>query len=216
MNVSLTPGANSRTSRWLGHPGVWLGMALILGGGLFLRALLSPPRPPLPTLDEVKAFQLTDQQGSAFSSEALRGKVWVANFIFTRCPTICPVLTGRMKQVQRRTQGLGEALQLVSFTVDPEHDTPEVLRRYAERSGASPRSWRFLTGSREALQRVLVEGLKVPMTREGPADDLMGIGHAGHFVLVDSRMRVRGYYALQEPEALDRLVADAGLLANEG
>jgi len=214
MNASMASTAPGKAARWLGHPGLWFALALILGGGLFLRALLTPPRAALPTIYSVDPFQLTDEQGRSFSSEALRGKVWVANFIFTRCPTICPVLTGRMGQVQRRTAGLGNAIHLVSFTVDPEHDTPKVLSRYAEKNGASPRAWSFLTGDREALKKVLVEGLRVQMTRDGPADDLMSIGHAGHFVLVDQRMQVRGYYDLQEAQAIDRLVADAGLLAN--
>ena len=90
----------------------------------------SEPEPP-PTLLEVPAFELTSQAGDAFGSEQLQGEVWIANFIFTRCPTICPLLTSQMKGL---TDSLADTpVRFVSFSVDPANDTPAVLTEYAER-----------------------------------------------------------------------------------
>ena len=172
--------------------------------------------PPLPVLAHVPAFTFTDQYGKAFASQQLEGKVWVANSIFTRCPTICPVFTQKMYEIQHRGRNLGEYFHLVSFSVDPEFDTPEVMLAYAKQHKASPRMWTFLTGDRAALTRTLVEGLHVQMTKSGTDDDLMSIGHGGHFVLVDAKMQIRGYYDASSPDAVDTLLRDAGLLANRG
>jgi protein SCO1/2 len=173
---------------------------------------------PLPILGAVPAFRFTDQYGASFGTENLRGKVWVANAIFTRCPSICTVSTQHMHEVQHRGRGLGEHFHLVSFSVDPEHDTPEQLLAYARAHQVSPRMWSFLTGGRDELTRTLNEGLKIYMGRTGAAgdDDLMSIGHGSHFVLVDPQLRIRGYYDATEPGRLDALLRDAGLLASRG
>ena len=94
---------------------------------LFLGLLLlgsCTKREPLPVLGLVPSFQLTDQSGAAYSSKALEGQVWVANFVFTRCPTICPTFTAKMATIQKKT---GDDVRLVSFTVDPEFDTADKL-----------------------------------------------------------------------------------------
>jgi protein SCO1/2 len=215
-----TDSAPSRVHAWVSavvsRPWVWgvfVCSAMVIH---LVRAMLTPMPPPLPVLSEVPHFQLVDQFGQSFDSNQLRGKLWVANFIFTRCPTVCPALTGQMVKVQNRGKNLGEAWHLVSFSVDPEHDKPEVLDAYAKKFNASPRMWSFLTGEREELRRTIVEGLKVHMTKDGPDDDLMSIGHGSHFVLVDARMRVRGYYDTSRKDGMDRLMRDAGLLANRG
>jgi protein SCO1/2 len=176
------------------------------------------PRPP-PVLGALADFALEDQSGRTFRSEELRGKPWVADVIFTRCGTVCPRLTGRMGEVQHRARNLGAAFHMVSFTVDPEHDTPEVLAAYAARYHASPRLWSFLTGTRESIRKVVVEGLKLGMGNDekvegGPAGE-GGLYHDSHFVLVDPRMRVRGYYAVGEDGETDRLMRDLGLILAE-
>ena len=201
----------------VGKPPFWL-LFILFGLGIPIARTLRVALPkPLPVLSTVPDFSFTDQNGAAFGSEQLRGKVWVANAIFTRCPSICTASTQRMAQVQHRGRGLGEHFHLVSFSVDPEYDTPEKLLAYAKTHRASPRMWSFLTGSREELTRTLNDGLKIYMGKEiAEGDDLMSIGHGSHFALVDSKMRIRGYYDLSDDGALDALLRDAGLLASRG
>src|SRR5262249_15019154 len=209
--------AHERLAALVSRPLFWL-LFIVLGLALpIVRTLrVSLPR-SLPVLSSVTDFQLTDQNGQPFGTQQLRGRVWVANAIFTRCPTVCPASTQYMAQVQHRGRGLGEYFHLVSFTVDPEHDTPQKLLDYAKQHKVSPRMWSFLTGSRGELTRILNDGLKIYMGKDQTADDdLMSIGHGSHFVLVDGRMRIRGYYDLTAEGALDALLRDAGLLASRG
>src|ERR671931_583227 len=131
----------------------------------------------LPVLGTLPAFTLTSEQGIPFGSDDLRGKVWVANFIFTRCPTVCPLLTRKMASLQPRAQQLGGAHHLVSFSVDPEYDSPEVLRSYAAKNGADGARWTFLTGAPEAVRATVVDGLRTSLGREGvaPMENVAGI-----------------------------------------
>lgn len=173
----------------------------------------------LPVLFELPHFQFLDQRGEPFSLGDLRGKVWVADFIFTRCRGVCPVLTRHMAAVQTRLRVMPEweqdRLGIVSFSVDPEHDTPEVLRDYAAEHGADPEHWTFLTDSRAAMWRLISEGFKLAVGEE-PGNTEMPITHTSKFALVDGRGRVRGYYDALDAEARDALVRDARrLLADE-
>jgi protein SCO1/2 len=169
---------------------------------------------PLPRLGTLPAFSFTRQDGQPFGREQLQGRVWVANFIFTRCPTICPLFTQKMKGVQERTADLGEKLPLVSFSVDPKYDTPERLDAYAKKHGANPARWSFLTGDYERLKDTIVNGFKMSMGRENQdEEDLLAIFHGTHFVLVDSTGEVRGYYNSDDEEATERLVHVAERLA---
>jgi protein SCO1/2 len=203
-------------SRLVARPAFWLLLVAAVVSWPVARAVRAALPPPLPVLAALPGFQLTDENGRPFGSRDLEGKVWVASFIFTRCPTICPRITARMAEVQRRTRQLAPALHLVSFSVDPEHDTPERLRDYARAHHASPRLWSFLTGPEEAVKRAVVEGLKVTMGKERSGDDPGAIFHGTHLVLVDAGGRIRGYYDPEEPGAVDGLVRDAGLLVNRG
>jgi protein SCO1 len=202
--------------RLVGSPWFWLAFILVSMTVHITRAVLTNLPAPLPVLGVVPDFEFTNQHGERYGSEQLRGKVWVANFIFTRCPTICPMSTTKMAGVQHRSRNLGEGFHLVSFSVDPEHDQPHVLQSFAQKYRASPRMWTFLTGDREKLRQTLVDGLKVHMTQGETPDDLMSIGHSAHFVLIDSQMRIRGYYDTNEAGMLDKIVRDAGLVANRG
>jgi protein SCO1/2 len=168
---------------------------------------LRPARTAPPVLGTLSPFTLTSQSGAPFGAEDLRGKAWVANFIFTRCPTVCPPFTRKMAALQDRTRPL-QGVHLVSFSVDPGYDTPEVLTEYARTHGADPARWTFLTGEEADLRATVIGGLKVMLGRNGPADDLNSIFHGTHFVLVDGAMNIRGYYASDDPEALERLWKD--------
>ncbi len=157
-------------------------------------------------------FQLTDQTGAAFGSAELSGRPWIANFVFTRCTTVCPVFTAQMAEVQATVKAEGIDVRLVSFTVDPLHDTPERLADFATRHGADPAIWRFLTGKPEAIQAAVVEGLKVSAGPAGPDADPATIFHGSHFVLVDGALRIRGYYDSAEEARVEAMVRDVRTL----
>jgi len=206
-----------RVTHLVGRPVVWALVVAAIFSWPIARAVRVRLPPPLPELAALPRFELVDQEGRHFGTKDLDGRVWVASFIFTRCTTICPRITARMTEVQGRTRQLAPAFHLVSFSVDPEHDTPARLAEYARAHRASPRLWSFLTGPEEAVKDAVVGGLKVSMGKE-PSDrgGFEGIFHGSHLVLVDARGRVRGYYDPEDPQAVDRVVRDAGLLVNRG
>ncbi|MCA9578246.1 MAG: SCO family protein [Polyangiales bacterium] len=169
-----------------------------------------PERPPPPTLHAVPDFQAQDQAGRAFSLAQLDGQVWVANFVFTDCPSVCPMLTAQMSNFQRRMAPQAPGLRYVSISVDPAQDTPPVLAAYAARHDADLRTWRFLTlGDHQATVDLLMRGFRVRMgEREEQSAGGYDIMHASHFVLVDGERHVRGYYST-DAEGLANLEADA-------
>lgn len=173
---------------------------------LVLLVLTACAKKDLPVLATVAPFALTDQSGGAWDSQGLNGKVWVANFVFTRCPTICPTFTAKMASIQKQS---GDDLHLVSFSVDPEFDTPPVLKAYAEKFHAQPR-WSFLTGERAALEAVVVKGMMQPM--EKGDGSLMSIGHGSYFVLVDQKQQIRGFYRFHDDDSVARVLKDAASL----
>ncbi len=167
----------------------------------------------LPDLGSLPPFSLTDQQGQPLTRDGLAGRPFVADFIFTRCPTLCPAMTSRMAQLQRR---LPQGIALVSYSVDPEHDTVPVLAEYARAYAAEPR-WRFVTGPRTALHALATDGfhlaaMEIPARERRPGDDGPFL-HSTKFVLVDGRGTIRGYYDSDDGADLTRLVADAERLS---
>jgi protein SCO1/2 len=167
---------------------------------------------------EVPPFELVDQSGNTFSSEKLKGRVWAVGFIFTRCPSICPVLTALMKEVETTSADLGSDFQLVSFSVDPSYDTPEVLQAYATKHGANLERWTFLTGKPGDVEKTVVEGLKISMGRSSVDEDIVDVDavfHGTKALLIDQDMKIRGYYSLEDrggfgkPSAVEKIVADA-------
>lgn len=162
--------------------------------------------PELPVVGTLPAFTLIDQDGRPFGADALRGKVWVADFVFTRCPDVCPAITARMKALQDRLPAGDDGVRLVSISVDPEHDTPSALTAYAARFGARP-GWTFLTGPRDDVATLLRDGFKVAWADGGPPSS--PITHSDRFALVDRALRIRRYYHATGDEPLDAFVADA-------
>jgi len=202
------PGA---LSELVAKPWFWGALVGLLFALVLVRALSrKPPRPP-PALFNLPRFSLTDQDGHAYGTPNLSGKVWVADFFFTSCPTVCPKLSRRMQQLQRRTRGAASSVHLVSFSVDPENDTPDRLRTYAKGYRANPRRWTFLTGDSLQVDKTIVEGFRLAMGRE--ATKLHQIFHSERFVLVDRRMRVRGLYDATDA-GIEELLADIGLVLN--
>jgi cytochrome oxidase Cu insertion factor (SCO1/SenC/PrrC family) len=188
-------------------------MARTLAALPFALALLAGCRAPaLPVLGAVPDFSLTDRSGRTVTAGDLRGHVWIADFIFTRCPDICPALTHRMALLQEVLAAPPEPVRLVSISVDPEHDTPEVLDAYARRMGAREH-WDFLTGPRDAVAALLRDGFKVAFASDGPAT--APITHSDRFVLVDRDRRIRGYYHGNDADDVARLERDAAALRAE-
>ncbi|MBP7814304.1 MAG: SCO family protein [Thermoanaerobaculia bacterium] len=197
---------------------VWLALALALPASALLVWRERAAKPPLPTLGRVPSFSLLERDGSTVRREDLAGRPWVADFIFTRCVLSCPRLTAEMKRLRERLPDR-EAVRLVSLSVDPEHDRPEVLAEYAARHGIAPddRGWLFLTGEHDPVWALIREGFRVAVSRPEPgplANPLEPIVHSTHFVLVDATGEIRGYYSAFDEEAVNRLLADlARLLA---
>jgi protein SCO1/2 len=167
----------------------------------------------LPALGNVGKFSLTDQAGGAVSAETLRGQVWAAAFFFTRCPTVCPRITRRMRDLQQAAAKGGVKLGLVSFSVDPDNDTPEVLAAYAKQYGADLATWRFLTGDLEVIRKTSEQGFKLALDGKAtPGAEHFGLFHGSHLVLVDGNGQIRGYYRTSEDEQMAQLLKDAALL----
>lgn len=176
-------------------------------GGAAVLAACSRTREPLPVFNTIPEFTLTDQHGNPFAfASQLKGKVWVADFIFTTCQGPCPRMSRQMKQVQAGLEGAAGA-RLVSFTVDPENDTPPALAEYAKRYQAAAGRWFFLTGPKETLHQLKREAFMLGNV-EGSTD------HSTRFVLIDRQGRVRRYYDTSESDAVTRVITDARRLLN--
>jgi len=159
----------------------------------------------------VPSFQLTNQNGQSFGSAQLDGKIWIADFIYTTCPGPCPMISSRMSELQKPLEKTD--VHLVSFSVDPEKDTPAVLRSYAEKLQAEPGRWDFLTGAKSAIYKLSHDGFKLAVS---DGSDAQGIPvHSTRMVLVDRRGQIRGYYDAAEPETMTKLVADTNHLLRE-
>jgi cytochrome oxidase Cu insertion factor (SCO1/SenC/PrrC family) len=194
---------------------VVLFVALAASVALFARAMR--PDKKLPVLGRVPPFTLVDQANQPFALGSLAGKVWVADFIFTYCKASCPRLTARMHHLQERLALRGDVdkVRLVSFSVDPEADTPEVLAEYAKSHGADVRGWSFVTGPSDAVQAVVVQGFKVAAVREERDAGAHDVTHGNWFVLGDRAGNIRGYYSVDTDADVDSLAADIARLERE-
>ena len=177
--------------------------------------------PPLPVYYQVPEFSLTNEFNKPFGSKDLKGKFYIANFMFTSCPSSCPALMEKMDKIQKRIRGVGTVAAIVTFTVDPTTDTPETLFKFARKRHANPFIWNFLTGSEADLKKIVIDGYKVPMGNketvtkklEDKNITLIDIAHSDRVVLVDDKGRIRGYYSTDKVE-MDKLMIDLGLLVN--
>jgi protein SCO1/2 len=157
-------------------------------------------------------FELIDQQGKGFSEKQLKDKVYVADFFFTTCPTICPDMSGQLKRVQEATDKYPD-FRIVSHTVQPEVDSPAVLQAYAERYEANPDRWIFLTGDKRELYRLARKQYFAATTEgDGGVNDFI---HTENFVLVDKEKRIRGFYDGTSAESVDKLIEDIEILYQE-
>ena len=213
---------------------VWLGTS-VHGISLWLRSS-DKSQGSLETLGvygEVPDFALRERSGRRVTRADLLGKVWIANFIYTRCTETCPLQSARLARLQAEFPG-EEALRFVSITVDPERDTPAVLARYAERYAADSVRWLFLTGEKQAIYHLAKEGFRLGVVdpddqaRAGgllvalgpaPAEATHGskglVIHSSRFVLVDRQERIRAYHLPDDQASLERLRQNVRILLRE-
>lgn len=180
---------------------LWVGVGLvivILCLSFVLSRLDAKKRalPTLPVLGQVADFTLTNQSGNVFTLADLKGKVWLADIIFTRCPGPCARMTRQMKSVADALPHDSKA-KLVSLTTDPEYDTPAVLRTYAAKFEADTNRWSFLTGTKKEVAGLAIDSLKLTAIEKKPeerteADDLFI--HSTIFVVVDKHAQLRGIF----------------------
>jgi protein SCO1/2 len=184
------------------------GLLLMTMAGVIGIKVLSPRQSRLPVLFPAAPFNLVDQDAKPFSSQDLHGRPWAAAFIFTHCGSSCPIMTLQMARMQK---GLPPEFMLISFSVDPDSDTPPVLKRYAASYNANESRWRFLTGPGDAMMTV-IKGMKTPFQAAGEHSP---IDHSENLLLVDADGQIRGSYSSTDPEEMKRFVIDAGALARD-
>lgn len=158
----------------------------------------------IPKYDHVPYFQMTDSEGFPFDSHQLGDKVWIADFIYTQCPGPCPLMTSRMHVLEQQFADKPD-VRFVSFSVDPEHDTPPVLDDYAHHFGAPTKKWVFLTGTPATVHLIAFSTFHL-------GDVITKMDHSTRFALVDKNGDVRGYYDSTDPSELNNLTADANTL----
>lgn len=171
----------------------------------------------LPVLVQLPDFALRDQTGESFGSEQLKDKPWIANFVFTRCPTTCPIQTRNLAKFQKQLKKIpgGEQIELVSITVDPNFDTSAVLADYAKQMQADPERWHFLTGSREDIWDLCKKGFKLAVD-DAPPEAPSPIMHSSRMMLVDRKGQIRGFYEGTTREGMNELrMALENLLQSE-
>jgi protein SCO1 len=199
-----------------------LSLGIILGTFFWLKFAPRPglmgwdakPLEGLQRYGSVPQFSLVERSGKATTLADLRGSIWIADFIYTTCQDTCPMQTAEMAQLQEQWKDRS-GLKLVSFSVDPEKDTTEVLSRYANRYKADAQRWLFLTGAKEEISRLVQEGFRlsaVALSSDSNKDSV--IMHSPRFVLIDKHGEIRGYYDSRDPQAMQRLKKDAASLMN--
>ena len=202
------------------NPSYRLGNSIVLGT-LLISALVcllaTSPRPtPARSGQELgdlglslPPFSLTERSGSTITNASLADDVWVASFIFTRCPLSCPRISGVMKGLQGKFAGTG--VKLVSISVDPEHDSPQILAEYARRFDADPDRWLFLTGPKNQIHDLIIHGFKLPVQPGDEAEKAAGgeaFLHSDRLALVD-RGKLVGVFSSSDPRAIESLIVRA-------
>ena len=168
---------------------------------------LTSEQEPLPVIGSIPEFEFIDSEGQSVNLNTLKGKVWVADFIFTTCTMACPIMTDNMNTIHKKYKK-NDDLRLVSISVYPEYDTPEVLKEYASQYNANTDKWHFLTGKEASVKNVIKNGFKI-----GDYEDI--IFHSEKFALVDKNGMIRSYYNGMKTEDMDKLKKDINRLLKQ-
>ena len=165
---------------------------------------------------KIGTFRFTDQENRRITEKDVQGKVFVAEYFFTNCKTICPVMNNQMQRLHEAYKD-NSNVKILSFTVDPDNDTVAQMKRYADDHGADPKQWHFLTGKKEALYTLARKSFFVlkPAEAENQGDVGSDFIHTNNFVLIDREMRIRGYYDGTSQKEVDELIDDIALLLKE-
>jgi protein SCO1/2 len=193
---------------------VWgaLGIVIIAIFGAYILSQVNAK--PLPVYNALPSFTLTNQNNAPVTLDSMRGQIWLADIIFTRCPSQCLRMSSHMKELQAK---LPNTVKLVSLTTDPTYDTPEKLKKYSGNFSSSD-NWLFLTGPKAVIKNVAVAGLKLAVEetpeaeRENPNDLFI---HSTKFVLVDQLGRVRGYFDGDDPQSTPEILSAVKALERE-
>tara|TARA_B100001142_G_scaffold1916_2_gene2130 strand:- start:3371 stop:3955 length:585 start_codon:yes stop_codon:yes gene_type:complete len=161
----------------------------------------------LPVIGGIPDFEFIDSEGRNVGLSSLKGKVWVADFIFTTCTMACPIMTGNMNIIHKKYKK-NDDLRLVSISVYPEYDTPEILKKYASQYEANTDTWHFLTGNENTVKEVIKDGFKI-----GDYEDI--IFHSEKFALVDRNGMIRAYYNGMKSEDMNKLKKDINYLLKQ-
>lgn len=193
----------------------WTTLFIIAVGtaGLALVQKREAHRASLPILGAIPEFSLIAEDSSTVTRGHLKGKIVVADFIFTHCAGTCPTMTLQMGYLQKTFAKHRDVL-FVSVSVDPERDTPERLQRYAKNAGARQGRWKFLTGEKTTIHRLAREGFHLGVEEDG-GSEAEPIIHSSRFVLLDRQSRIRGYYDGTEDDSVQKLVEDIQKLMDE-
>jgi protein SCO1 len=159
----------------------------------------------------IPAFAFTNQDGQPVTNHTFDGKIYVADFFFTKCPTICPKMKTQLKRVYDKFKGNPDVM-ILSHSIDPRHDTPQVLKEFAEGLRVTGGQWQFATGDKE---KIFETGRNYMVVASEDKNEPGGLLHSGHFVLVDKEKHVRGMYDGTTEEGADRLMADLDKLLAE-
>ena len=192
----------------------WVVFSLFMFGFPIYKSVNRTLPPEIPRLFQIPDFTLISENGKNFDWSSLRGRFVIVNFHFTRCPTICKNLMTATQEVQKRVRGLGDKVAIISISVDPEFDIPEVLTSHALELKANPLIWRFLTGSKNQTEKVVMQYFKSPMAKDVIKESsIFDIAHSGSFYLVDDEGWLRSIYTSKK-DNLDKMMIDLGLMVN--
>jgi len=160
----------------------------------------------------IPKFKFVNQYGDSISNKSLDGDIYVADFFFTTCPSICPVMHRNMLKVYDAFKSLGD-FKIISHTIDPKHDSVPVLKKYADKLGVTGNTWWFLQGKKEDTYDIAEKNYLVAVKKDSSAAG--GYVHAGYFVLIDKQKRVRGAYDGTDPKQVDQMIEDIKSLQSE-
>ena len=178
---------------------------MFLIASIFVFAIKTMNKPQLPAYSEVPAFSFQDSHGLELTNTNLKDHVYVVEFFFTTCPTICIDMSANLMDVQEALENKKD-FKILSFTVDPVYDTNEILNAYAERHYANPDQWHFITGDKKKIYDIARNGFKVIATEgDGGPNDFI---HTNKFIVVDKKGIIRGYYTGTDKADVNRMIDD--------